>query len=191
MMRNDSKRLGDQKSEMEDRGRKLSVCGLPTLSEGGGRTAAVLAVMIFSLVSISAMWVQAQTQDETRDADQSLIRFTAIDVFVDSGAHSLAAYQFELTVEKGDAKIVGVEGGEHEAFKKPPYYDPKALHAEDRIIIAAYNTGDDLPTGKTRVARLHLQISGELTPDYVVRLIVAASENGERLDATATVAEGK
>src|SRR5688572_10593827 len=37
------------------------------------------------------------------------VRFEAVDIFVDSGAKPLAAYQLEFRVEKGDAKIVGVE----------------------------------------------------------------------------------
>ncbi|MCG8407617.1 MAG: hypothetical protein MI923_20665 [Phycisphaerales bacterium] len=175
----------DRNSESKDRGGNKRC---PTLSESGGRTAALLVTTVCILGSVSTVWVHAQTQN---DVDQSPVRFAAVDVFIDSGDASLAAYQFELTVKEGNVKIVGVEGGAHKAFEKPPYYDPKALHDEDRVIIAAYNTGDDLPTSKTRVARVHVQITGELTPNYAVQLIVAASENGETLDATATVAEGK
>jgi len=86
--------------------------------------------------------------------------------------------------------IVGVEGGAHEAYKTPPYYDPAALHNEGRIILAAFTTGDDAPTGKTRVARLHLQIEGEQTPEFDVQLIVAADTDGTEFDATATISKG-
>jgi hypothetical protein len=79
-------------------------------------------------------------------------------------------------------KIVGVEGGEHVAFREPPYYDPAAL-SRDRIIIAAFNTGRDLPRGKTRVARLHLAITGP-EPEYTAKLDIAASAEGAAIPAT-------
>lgn len=116
---------------------------------------------------------------------QAAVRFAAVDVYVDSGEKPLAAYQFELTAKTGSFKIVGVEGGQHAAFAPPPYYDPAAL-SRDRIIIAAFNTAADLPTGKTRVARIHVRITGNEDPEYVVKLTVAAAANGERLAATAT-----
>ena len=81
-------------------------------------------------------------------------------------------------------KIVGIEGGEHEAFKQPPYYDPAAL-ANDRVIIAAFNTGQELPTGRTRVATIHLQIIGEAEPDYELDFIVAA--NGQDVEISANI----
>jgi len=85
------------------------------------------------------------------------VRFAPVHVYLDSGRKPLAAYQFELRATTGTIKIVGVEGGEHPAFKEAPYYDPAAL-AKDRIIIAAFNTGRDLPKGRTRIATIHLQI---------------------------------
>ncbi len=118
------------------------------------------------------------------------IRFTYVDVFVDSKDQPLASYQFELAAEKGDVKIVGIEGGEHAAFKVPPYYDPAAM-SRDHVIIAAFNTGKDLPKGKTRVARVHVQINGETRPEYVIKLTVAASSKGQPISgASATVSEG-
>jgi hypothetical protein len=117
-------------------------------------------------------------------------RFEAVDVYVDSGKVPLAAWQFELAAESGNAIIVGVEGGEHAAFAEPPYYDPAAL-SKGRIIIASFSTGDDLPVGRTRVARLHMQVTGDTPPDYAVRLQVAASKDGERIDATASVTQGE
>ncbi len=116
------------------------------------------------------------------------VRFEAVDVYVDSGETPLAAYQFELSTPPGVA-IAGVEGGEHAAFADPPYYDPAAL-MQGRIIIAAFNTGDDLPTGRTRVARLHMQVTGEAAPDYALELQAAASPTGERLPADASIDTG-
>src|SRR5690348_13106857 len=83
-------------------------------------------------------------------ADDGPIRFRPVHVYVDAGGTPLAAYQIEIVVD-GNAQIVGVEGGEHPAFALSPHYDPAAL-ASGRIIIAAFNTGPDLPSQRTRVA---------------------------------------
>jgi len=116
------------------------------------------------------------------------VRFEWVNVFIDSKEKPLAAYQFELTAKSGDVKIAGVEGGEHPAFKEPPYYDPAAL-SNDRIIIAAFNIGKDLPAGRTRVARLHVQVSG--VPEYAIKLVVTASADGKEIPATASVSQGE
>jgi hypothetical protein len=106
--------------------------------------------------------------------------FVTVPVFIDSKDQPLAAYQFEFTAETGDVKIVGVEGGEHPAFKDAPYYDPAALQ-KGRIIIAAFNTGKDLPKGRTRVSTIHLAVSGSSRPTYAATLIVAATPDGKPL----------
>jgi hypothetical protein len=124
------------------------------------------------------------------DAAAQGVRFAWVDVFIDPGDVPLAAYQFELAAETGSFQIVGVEGGEHPAFAEPPYYDPAAL-ADERIIIAAFSTDDDLPAGSTRIARIHVQIAGGGTPDYVVKLTVAATADGTEIPATATVVAGE
>ena len=107
---------------------------------------------------------------------------------MDSGAKPLAAYQLEFRVEKGDAKIVGVEGGSHAAFREPPFYDPKAIQKE-RVVLAAYNTStsNKLPKNKTRVATIHLQISGTKKPEFTVKLTTAASNDGRKISAEATL----
>ena len=108
------------------------------------------------------------------------VRFDYVDVYLDSNKKDLAAYQLELTLKAGKVRIVGIEGGEHPAFEEPPYYDPAAL-AKDRIIIAAFNTGRELPHGRTRVARVHVQITGNVQPQYEVLLTVAASADGKKI----------
>ena len=118
-------------------------------------------------------------------APAGAVRFGAVDVFVDSGAEALAAYQFDLKVTAGDVALVGVEGGEHRAFTRPPYYDPKAL-AQQRIVIAGFDTGSDLPRGKTRVARLMVRVSGAVEPAYDAALVVAASADAKAI-AAATI----
>jgi len=87
-------------------------------------------------------------------------------------------------------KIVGVEGGEHPAFRQAPYYDPAAL-MNDRIIIAAFNAGSDLPHGRTRIATIHLQILGDAEPQYELKLVVAADTEGEDLVARLTLETGE
>jgi hypothetical protein len=146
-----------------------------------------LACVVVSIGALGAL-TGAQAPDEKDGAVRPGV-FSWVDVYVDSGDTGLAAYQFELTAAAGAFRIVGVEGGEHPAFAEPPFYDPAAL-ANERIILAAYDTGADLPTGPTRVARVHVQELGELTVVYEVNLTVAASADGEEIAATVWVAEG-
>jgi len=117
------------------------------------------------------------------------VHFTPVHIYLDSGDRPLAAYQFELKATKGRIKIVGVEGGAHAAFKEAPYYDPAAL-MQDRIIIAAFNTGRDLPTGRIRIATLHLQITGDTQPQYKLEPIVAADADGQEIPADLTLERG-
>lgn len=128
---------------------------------------------------------RAQPPGDVPDAVASAVRFAAVDVYIDAGDWPVAAYQFELSASAGEFKIVGIEGGEHAAFAEPPYYDPAALN-RDRVIIAAFNTGDDLPSGKVRVARVHVQVIGEPSPTYDVKLIVVADADGEAITAKAS-----
>jgi hypothetical protein len=119
------------------------------------------------------------------------VRFSHLDVYLDVGEKPLAAYQFELTPTAGDVLLTGLEGGEHAAFRDAPYYDPAALHqAKGRVIVAAFNTGGDLPRGRTRVARLHLQVTGPAEPAWATKLQVAASSDGKPIDAKLTVSAG-
>lgn len=118
------------------------------------------------------------------------VRFVSVPVYIDSGSKALAAYQFELKATRGQIKIVGVENGESPAFAKPPYYDPAAL-AHDRIIIAAFNTGKNLPKGRTRVTTLQLQIIGQIEPQYKLELSVAADADGNDIPAEITYDKGE
>jgi hypothetical protein len=131
----------------------------------------------------------AHAQQPAATTVGAAVRFTHLDVFIDSGAQPLAAYQFELKATAGRVAIVGVEGGEHAAFASPPYYDPAAMQ-HDRVILAAFNTGNDLPKGKIRVARIHVQITGDAAAEYETKLTVSASSNGEQIPATITISEG-
>ena len=125
------------------------------------------------------------------------VRFAPLHIFLDSGNRPIAAFQFELKAAAGKpapakagVKIVGVEGGQHAAFKEAPYYDPAAL-ANDRIIIAAFNTGRELPKGRTRIATIHLQIIGDAEPDYELKLTVAADADAKEIPAKISFEKGE
>ncbi len=132
--------------------------------------------------------VAAQVAGGAQESEQAS-RFAPVHVYIDSGQEQLAAYQFELKAVKGNVKIVGVEGGEHETFSEPPYYDPAAL-MNDRIIIAAFDTSDELPNGRTRVATIHFQIIGEIEPQYEIELVVAAAGNGRQIPVKVLIEKG-
>jgi hypothetical protein len=126
-----------------------------------------------------------QSGQESSAAD---VRFGVVDVYIDSGPAALAAYQFELKVTAGDVTLVGVEGGDARAYRHPPYYDPAAL-ARQRIVIAAFDLGTDLPRGKTRVARLMVRVRGAIAPAYEATLAAAAAEDGKPVPATVSVSD--
>lgn len=117
-------------------------------------------------------------------------RFRAVDIYMDSGTTPLAAYQLEFSMTNVLTKIVGVEGGQHPAFREPPFYDPKAIQQE-RVIIAAFSTEDpgNLPVGRTRVATIHIETVGPEKPAYQLKLQVAADSAGRKITATATCVE--
>jgi len=133
----------------------------------------------FGLVFLSGIG-PAQNQVKGAAPERVGLRFRAVDVFVDSDARPLAAYQLIFSTATGDAKVVGIEGGEHPAFQLPPYYDPKAIQRE-RVILAAFNTSsaDKLPKGKTRVATIHLQLTGAKEPQFSARLQAAADPGAQ------------
>jgi len=125
-----------------------------------------------------------------QQTETNSIRFQAVDIFVDSQTTALAAYQLEFAITSGNAKIVGIEGGEHAAFAEAPFYDPKAMQQE-RVILAAFSTqpGDKLPTGKTRVATIHLQITGTDELKFETKLTTAASSDGNKIAVTISATE--
>jgi len=134
--------------------------------------------------------VLAQQSEQEYSTGRPGVRFAPLHIYIDSGNSSLAAYQFEMKAAAGQIKIVGVEGGQHKAFKEAPYYDPAAL-AKDRIIIAAFSTGGDLPKGRTRIATIHLQIIGDAEPQYELKLIVAADADAKEIPAEITFEKGE
>lgn len=127
-------------------------------------------------------------------AAQGALRFLPVDILLDTGTRPLGAYQVEIRAR--NATFVGLEGGDPASFKNAPYYDPAALQAgadggvggagQGRIIVAAFSTDDvqTLPTGASRVARLHLAVSGAATdkPDLTSTLVVATDGQGQTID---------
>lgn len=123
------------------------------------------------------------------------VRFAAYDVFVDSGAQPLGAWQVDIKADEGKnagtVKIVGIEGGEAEVYRKPPVYDPRAM-MRDRVIIGAYSTAADLPHGRTRVARIHVRLDGpaDWQPEFDVKLDTAATGEGAAIAGEVSLEKG-
>lgn len=147
--------------------------------------------LIVSLIGavLTILMPAPQTGRASRPAPELKTRFAPVHVYLDSGSKPLAAYQFELKAAAGQIKIVGVEGGEHPAFQEAPYYDPAALMNE-RIIIAAFNTGTDLPIGRTRIATIHLQILGDTEPEYEIKLVTIGDAEGCEISAELDLERG-
>lgn len=143
-----------------------------------GRRPALLLVLLFAFCG------------QLFSQSTNTIRFQAVEIFTDSQTAALAAYQVEFTVTSGNAKIVGIEGGEHPAFAEAPFYDPKAMQHE-RVILAAFSTqpAEKLPTGKTHVATIHLQISGADELKFETKLTAAASSDGNKIAVTISATE--
>jgi hypothetical protein len=147
-------------------------------------------LMLLVLLTLISRPAALCAQQQAREEGPS--RFSAVDIYVDSKNAPLAAYQIEFSATNGVAKIVGIEGGDPGAFHEPPFYDAKAIQHE-RVIIAAFSTAaaDKLPSGKTRIATIHLQITGDVTPQFQLTLQTAANSDANRISADASFEERK
>ena len=116
--------------------------------------------------------------------------FETLDVYVDPEGRALAAYQLEVVDVSGNARVVGIEGGEHPAFEKPPYYDPEAIERE-AVVLAAFHVGDDVPSHETRVATIHYAVATGTEPEFEVHLQVAASPSGHEVPALVRISQGE
>lgn len=167
----------------------------------GGLPFAWLLLIVFDVCLVAFVCAQDEIQPRTEGTnfsitqldgpnhiDQNTVRFEAIDVFVDSGVNSLAAYQFELVSDSAGVEIVGIEGGEHTAFASPPFYDPQAMN-NNRVILAAFNTGENLPSGRSRVARIHVQLRGPGAKQYRTKLTASATSGGQQIPARIEIAK--
>ena len=117
-------------------------------------------------------------------------RFAALAIYLDSPA-AVAAWQFKLEDSNGAMTVVGVENGGHPAFPRAPYYDREAVArgGAERIVVADYSLAEErlLPTGRVRLATLHLMLAGE--PDFELRLITATTRDGNAIDASISFTE--
>jgi hypothetical protein len=130
-----------------------------------------------------AVILAISTLAAARSTEQG-VRFATVDIRIDPAGKALAAYQVEFVADGSRVKLVGIEGGDDKAFAQPPYYDPAAL-SQNRVIVAAFNTGKELPRASFRAARLHVQITGSEKPKWEAKLIVAAGADGEKIPAAA------
>jgi hypothetical protein len=144
-----------------------------------------LALAVLAVAGIGVRLALAQPAAEAVAA-----RFAAIDVYVES-PEPLAAWQFELTEASGAMAVVGVENGESAAFAGTPHYDRDAVAAgrAERIIVADFSLADSaaLPTGRTRVATVHVRLAGTRAPDFELRLVAAGNSAGEAIRAAAVL----
>jgi len=156
---------------------------------------AAIAISIFAMLAAAEAMRAAQSQpQESSDAHREsgpAIRFATVSVMLDPEGAPLAAYQVEVKATRGDVKIVGIEGGEHAAYGEPPYYDPAAMRQE-RVIIGAFSTAAaaSLPATATRIATIHLQITGDVEPTFATDLMAAATTGGKPIKATIQLKTG-
>jgi hypothetical protein len=158
----------------------------PGFARGPRFTVIALCLGVLLFGQTAGLLAQQPALEEGRS------RFGAVDIYVDSGSTPLAAYQLEFAATNGVAKIVGIEGGEHAAFRQPPFYDPKAIQHE-RVVLAGFSTADaaGLPTGKTRVATVHYQTTDSQPPRFELKLQTAGDAQGNKLHVQASFEERK
>ncbi len=148
-----------------------------------------LLLIIFVLFALPAL-VILNLSSKVYASSAQKVTFFPLNIYIDSSSNELAAYQFELYTGNQQVKIVGVEGGDHAAFMEPPYYDPGAL-MNNKIIIAAFNNGDVLPKGKTRVATIHIQAPSDYESDFELSLTLAATKGGQKINAQISFEKGE
>lgn len=133
--------------------------------------------LLTALVLLLATNHAAPRQSVPQDDDSLTMRFETVDLVLDPRGQALAAWQVRLVDPSGRARVVGIEGGEDPAFAEPPFHDPRAL-AGGALVLAAYDTSGAGPDAPTRIARLHLAVTGSAPVDFDVTVEVAASPNG-------------
>jgi len=129
-----------------------------------------------------AILVKCTKVRSPRKLDTAGYRFVAVDVYMEAGDKKLAAWQIEIGTDDR-AAIVAVEGGEPAVYREPPTYDPAAIQS-GKIVLAAFTTGD-APSGRVRVARLHLMESAKVDLDG--KVLAAGAPGGARFDAKVTL----
>jgi hypothetical protein len=116
--------------------------------------------------------------------------FTTVDLFVVSDT-PVAAWQVELTERRGAMQIVGIERGDDSTFRDPPYYDRVAVErsSTDRIVLASFSLSNaaQLPSGRVRIARVHVRMTGAAAADYEARLVAAGTADGRPIDVQLSI----
>ena len=110
--------------------------------------------------------------------------FMPLDIYIDSGGEPLAAYQFELRYDSWAYSIAGIEGGEG-ALGEAPYYDPRGMET-GRIVIASFTTDPNPPSGRVRVATVHVAVDEDVSAeeDFSATLMIAAGPAENPIEAT-------
>ena len=151
----------------------------------------LLALIAMALMA-AAMLGMGQPSERLSQVERAAgaVRFATYDLILKSDT-PVAAWQSEIKAKgTGAAKVVGIEGGEPAAFSQAPFYDPAALHEDqlkERIILAAYSTAGTIPAGETRIARLHLQLTGD-APEFDITNITLGDAGGTAVSGTLRLA---
>jgi len=122
-------------------------------------------------------------------------RILTYDIMLDVGSRALAAFQIEISMSAPDtARVTGmlVRGGDHPALQRQPLFDNQRVSrpgARTTFTIANFDTGNDLPSGDVRVARIVLIVVGPGNPGVTARLVIAAGPEGALIPAGLRVAE--
>jgi hypothetical protein len=142
-------------------------------------------ILFAGLLALASGTDRPAPPSNTAPAD-SHVSFVPVDVFIDPHGKPLACYQVKILATAGDVKLVGIEGGDSAAFRKAPYYDPRALQG-NQIILGAYSLDPALPDRNTRAATLMFRVAGTATPNYDAKLEVAGAADGTEIAATVSL----
>ncbi|HYE61061.1 MAG TPA: hypothetical protein VD997_03615 [Phycisphaerales bacterium] len=146
--------------------------------------ALVASILLVAAAVVAGAWSpQPEPRVDNTMPAATTTEFLAYDVVIDAGSEPLSAWQVEVKDTLKHARIVGIEGGQPGPYSGAPHYDPKAIQGE-HVIIGAFTT-KDAPTGKVRVARLHVMAEGG-TPSFTTT-ITAAAPGGRAFNATLTI----
>lgn len=138
---------------------------------------------IFFLALIALVPCGAGHGDGARGAVIRHIQFRALQVWLDPHGKALACYQISVHPVAGEMKLVGIEGGSAGPFNDAPYYDPRALQRNGRVMLGAYSLAPNLPAGLTRLATLMFEVVGDAEPKLSADVIVAADAQALPLGA--------
>lgn len=119
-----------------------------------------------------------------------VMTFAAYDIIIET-PDPLAAYQVRIS-GVATMKLIGVEGGDHAVYAEPPHYDAALLAADtraDRIVLADYSLDDDLPSGRVRIARIHVAVmdGGEQVVPAVVLVAAGRADESRITEAVAVL----